>query len=209
MNSTAKKCMSTCTRLVSLVIPCLLLCLLTTSLSGCIVAAVGAAGAGAAAYGYYQGNSVASYGAEFGETYQATKKALADLAMPVRQESHQGSTGEIESSIEDGTHVTIKLEEKPRMQASDGHQTEVTIRVGYFGDSTISNNIQQKIMLHITQKQSQQASPSRLPPIGTTPPIQQTQAVSAPPPLTPANPASANPGWKPATPPGGAKVPPP
>jgi hypothetical protein len=140
---------------------------------------------------------VPAYGAEFGETYQATKLALADLAMPIRHESHEGSTGEIESSIEDGTHVTIKFEEKPRMQASDGHQTEVTIRVGYFGDSTLSNNIQQKITLHINQGKSQQVSPSRLPPISATiQPVQPppAQGVSAPPAVTPAT----NPGWKPA-----------
>ena len=61
------------------------------------------------------------HGAEFGETYQATKLALADLAMPIRHENHQGMTGEIESSIEDGTHVTISLEEKPRIQVNRSH----------------------------------------------------------------------------------------
>jgi len=204
MISNVKKSKSSCSprARLGLVVPCLWLCLLAISLSGCLVAAVGA-GAGAAAYGYYQGNSVAVCGAEFGETYQATKLALADLAMPIRHEEHQGTTGEIESSIEDGTHVTIKMEEKPRMQASDGHQTEVTIRVGYFGDSTISNNIQQKIASHITQKQSQQGSPSRLPPISAAPQVQQTQGTSAPPALAPANP-----GWKPATQGSGTTQPP-
>jgi len=204
MTNAVKKWKSTCvpTATLRLALPCLWLGLLAVSQSGCLVAAVGA-GAGAAAYGYYQGNSVAAQGAEFGETYQATKLALADLAMPIRHESHQGMTGEIESSIEDGTHVTISLEEKPRIQASDGHQTEVTIRVGYFGDSTISNNIQQKITQHIAQRAPQQGSPSRLPPISATQPIQQTQAVSPPPASTPANP-----GWKPATQSNGTTQPP-
>lgn len=199
-----------------LALPCLSLCLLAISQSGCVVAAVGA-GAGAAAYGYYQGNCVAAQPAEFGETYQATKLALADLAMPVRHESHQGTTGEIESSIADGTHVTISFEEKPRIMASDGHQTDVTIRVGYFGDSKLSNEIQQKITSHINQRAPQQANPNRLPPIGGGAVVQPGQVVTPPPGVTTPPPAGvtappavtpANPGWKPATP-TGTKAPPP
>ena len=204
MTNAVKKSKSTCapTARLGLALPCLWLCLLAVSQTGCLVAAVGA-GAGAAAYGYYQGNSTSSCSAEFGETYQATKLALADLAMPIRHESHQGMTGEIESSIEDGTHMTINLEEKPRIQASDSHQTEVTIRVGYFGDSTISNNIQQKITQHIGQRAPQHGSPSRLPPISAAQPIQPAQAVSPPPLSTPANL-----GWKPATQGSGTTLPP-
>ncbi len=204
MTNAVKKWKSTRvpTATLRLALPCLWLGLLAVSQTGCLVAAVGA-GAGAAAYGYYQGNYTSSCSAEFGETYQATKLALADLAMPIRHENHQGMTGEIESSIEDGTHVTINLEEKPRIQASDSHQTEVTIRVGYFGDSTISNNIQQKISQHIAQRAPQQSSGSRLPPI-SAPPVQPPQGITPP----PAAATAANPGWKPASQGTGATVPP-
>lgn len=163
-----------------------------------MVAAVGAA-AGAGAYAYYQGNSLGAYAADFGETYHATKLALADLAMPIRHEQHDGLTGEIESSIEDGTHVSIKLEEKPRILATDGHQTEVTIRVGYLGDSKVSARLQQQINQHVTQRTQQQGSATRLPAITQTqgvqsaPPPAAATGSSAPPPMT------SNPGWKPAT----------
>ncbi|MFT3881867.1 MAG: DUF3568 family protein [Gemmatales bacterium] len=181
-----------------------------------MVAAVGVA-AGAGAYGYYQGNYVSVQPAEFGETYQATKLALADLAMPIRHESHQGMTGDIESSIADGTHVTISLEEKPRIMASDGHQTEVTIRVGYLGDEKLSKEIQEKITLHINQRAPQQSNPSRLPPIGGAQPVVPAQAVTPPPGVTappptgvtaPPGAAAANPGWKPASS-AGTNAPPP
>lgn len=208
MTRTVKKCRCKWLRLAGPVLACLFLSLLAISQAGCLVAAVGA-GAGAAAYGYYQGNSVAAQPAEFGETYQATKLALADLAMPIRHENHEGLTGEIESSIADGTHVTISLEEKPRILASDGHQTDVTIRVGYLGDSKLSNEIQQKITSHINQRAPQQANPNRLPSISGTQPGSPAQAVSPPPGVTapPATP-SVNPGWKPAAA-SGTQVPPP
>jgi hypothetical protein len=218
MTRTVKKCRCRwhLQATAGLVLPCLLLCLLAISQAGCVVAAVGVA-AGAGAYGYYQGNYTSTCPAEFGETYQAAKLALADLAMPVRQESHQGTTGEIESSIADGSHVTISMEEKPRMTASDGHQTEVTIRVGYFGDEKLSKEIQEKITLHINQRAPQQPNPSRLPPIGGAQPVVPGQVVTPPPGVTTPPPAGVtappavtptNPGWKPATP-VGTKVPPP
>lgn len=170
--------------------PCLLLFPLAISLSGCLVAAVGAA-AGAGAYAYYQGNVSGTYPAEFGETYQCTKSALTDLAMPVLSEHHEGLNGTIESSIEDGSHVTIKLEEKPRILATDTHQTEVTIRVGVFGDSKVSTRLQQQIGQHIAQKSPQKGSNTRLPPITNNAIVQG----SPPPGVVPAGGSE----WKPAS----------
>lgn len=185
----------------------LLLSSLALSATGCLVAAAGAA-AGAGAYAYYQGNVSESYATEFGQTYQATKQSLTELAMPVRHEQHEGMTGTIETSIEDGTHVTISIEEKPRILATDGHQTEVTVRVGMLGDQKVSDKLQQQIRSHLVSKQATPAAtapaPGRLPPISAPPPIQQTGATAPPPASTP------NPGWKPAsTPTSGSTVPPP
>lgn len=191
----------------------LLLLVLALSASGCLVAAAGAA-AGAGAYAYYQGNVSETYASDFGQTYQATKQSLTELAMPVRHEEHHGISGTIESSIEDGSHVTISIEEKPRILASDGHQTEVTVRVGVLGDQKMSDKLQQQIRSHLASKQTPPPGvaptptapvPGRLPPISSAPPpIQQTGA-TAPPPAT----ATTNPGWKPATAPtSGSTVPP-
>ncbi|HMP16840.1 MAG TPA: DUF3568 family protein, partial [Gemmatales bacterium] len=102
--------------------------------SGCLVAAAGAA-AGAGAYAYYQGNVSELHAAEFGEAYQTTRRALTERGLPIRYEHHNGLTGTIESSLEDGSKITIYIEEKPRILASDGHQTEIGVRVGTFGNS--------------------------------------------------------------------------
>ena len=174
--------------------------------SGCLVAAAGAA-AGAGAYAYYQGEVDEVYPAEFGQAYQTTKKALTDRGLPIRYEHHQGMTGTIESSIEDGSKVIITIEEKPRILATDGHQTEIGIRVGTFGDNKFSKEMHQSIRGALTMNSPATATPggNRLPPVGTSPPpIQQAGAVvpgvSPPPPLK-------NDGWKPASTAG--SVPPP
>jgi hypothetical protein len=165
-----------------------LLLSLATCMSGCLVAAAGAA-AGAGAYAYYQGNHGDTFAGEFGQTYQATKAALADLNMPVRHEQHHGLSGTIESSIEDGSRVTIDIEEHPRLTSSDGHVTEVKVRVGTFGDSAVSSKLHGQIRAHLSQRGV--VSPNRLPPV-TPQTVQQTGATS------PAPPANNN-NWKPAT----------
>ena len=198
ITATARRFKSLHSRLLASTLLCLLVFPIAISLSGCLVAAVGAA-AGAGAYAYYQGNSVAVQPVEFGEAYQCTKSALNDLAMPVLNEQHDGLHGTIETSIDDGTHVTIKLEEKPRLLATDGHQTEIGVRVGVFGDSKVSTRLQQQISQHVAQKKG---TGNRLPPLTGQQTIQQTGAVTQP-----AN--GQNGGeWKPASQ-GNAKVLPP
>src|SRR5687768_11951162 len=114
-----------------------LLLVLAVSQSGCLLAAAGAA-AGAGAYAYYKGNVSETCAVEFGDAYQGTKEAMLDLGMPVLHEEHQGVNGTIESSLQDGTKVTVSLQEKPRVLASDHHETEVGVRVGHFGDDKTS-----------------------------------------------------------------------
>jgi Protein of unknown function (DUF3568) len=185
----------------------LLLCTLCLVNSGCLVAAAGAA-AGAGAYAYYQGEVDETYPVEFGQAYQTTKKSLTDRGLPIRYEHHQGMTGTIESSIEDGSKVTITIEEKPRILATDGHQTEIGIRVGTFGDSKFSKEMHQSIRGALTMNSPATATPggNRLPPVNTSPqPIQQAGAVvpgtSPPPPMK-------NDGWKPASTQGNVQPPP-
>lgn len=128
--------------------------------SGCLVAAVGACAGAGGAYAYYHGNVSDNYVAEFGDVYQASKEALADMAMPVITERHDGLTGTIESSLSDGTKVTISLEEKPRIKPEDGHTTEVGIRVGYFGDQSLSSNMMDKIRVRVAQRMRSGPAPA-------------------------------------------------
>jgi hypothetical protein len=164
--------------------------------SGCLVAAVGACAGAGGAYAYYQGNVSDNYGAEFGQVYQASKEALNDMAMPVITEKHDGLTGSIESSLSDGTKVTISLEEKPRMKPEDGHTTEVGIRVGYFGDQSVSSNMMDKIRVRVAQRMRTGPAPAATAgrPSDRLPPITPTGASVAA--ATPNQPNNGN--WKPA-----------
>jgi hypothetical protein len=158
----------------------LLLPILALSQAGCLLAACGAA-AGAGAYAYYKGNVSECHTVEFGEAYQATKEAMLDLAMPVLHEEHQGVTGTIESSLQDGTKVTVSVQEKPRKLANDPHQTEVGVRIGTFGDETTSTNILKQIAMRTSQRNKGAAPtsvPGRLPPITAAGGVQQTGGVA-------------------------------
>jgi hypothetical protein len=164
--------------------------------SGCLVAAVGACAGAGGAYAYYHGNVSDDYSAEFGQVYQASKEALADMAMPVITEKHDGLTGTIESSLSDGTKVTISLEEKPRIKPEDGHTTEVGVRVGYFGDQSLSSNMMDKIRVRVAQRMRGGPAPAATAarPSDRLPPITPTGAsVPAPTPTQPGNGT-----WKPA-----------
>ncbi len=153
----------------------LFLAALLLTQSGCLVAAAGAA-AGAGAYAYYRGNVTDTYAVEFGEAYQASREALADMAMPVISENHQGVTGSIESSLADGTRVSISVEEKPRNLATDNHSSQVGVRIGTFGDQNLSARMQQQIATRISQRNRTGPAPAkpasatrpadRLPPLG-------------------------------------------
>jgi hypothetical protein len=189
------------TRTIGLV----LLMALALSQAGCLLAAAGAT-AGVGAYAYYRGNVTEQYAVEFGEAYQASKAALADMAMPVIREHHSGLAGTIESSLEDGTKVTVSIEEKPRYMAGDGHTSEVGVRVGVFGDQKLSAKMQQQIGTRLASRMrsgpGHTVGGERLPPLGAEPgPAQATPAG--------VQPAGAQaPPWKPAASPGAA-VPPP
>jgi hypothetical protein len=175
----------------------ILLAGLAVSQSGCLLAACGAA-AGAGAYAYYRGNVSETCAVEFGDAYQSTKEAMLDLAMPVLHEEHQGVTGTIESSLQDGTKVTVVLEEKPRQLANDPHQTEVGVRIGTFGDEKASTKILRQIGVRTAQRSKAPTGtvPGRLPPISADGAVQQT---SLPPALaTGTTAAPGNGQWKPA-----------
>lgn len=179
-----------------------LLASLAVSQSGCLLAAAGAA-AGAGAYAYYRGNVSETCAVEFGDAYQATKEAMLDLAMPVLHEEHRGLAGTVESSLQDGTKVTVSLEEKPRQLANDPHQTDVAVRIGTFGDEKASTKILRQIAVRTAQRAKVPAqpgtNPGRLPPLTSDASIQQS---SLPPALATGGQGTAAGGqWKPAGPP--------
>jgi hypothetical protein len=177
---------------------------LALSQTGCLVAVAGAA-AGAGAYAYYKGTVTDQFAVEFGEAYQASKEALADQAMPVISEHHQGVTGTIESSLEDGTKVSITVEEKPRLQAADGHLSEVGIRIGVFGDQNLSDKLMRQVSMRVAQRMR---NGPILPPTGSgerLPALTPEPGAVHPPPAGPTVGTGGAP-WKPAA--GGSGEPP-
>jgi hypothetical protein len=105
----------------------LLLPLSLTGLSGCVAAAVGtAAGAGAAVYvtGALKGEMEAS----LDKTYEASQEAVKELEFTESQKAKDAIQAFVEARMADDTKVKISLRKKT------GSLTEVTIRVGTFGD---------------------------------------------------------------------------
>lgn len=104
--------------------------LLHLILGGCgplIVFGTGAA-AGVGGYRYYQGSSITVYDAPFERTWEAGLKAVQVLGSTVKDARHDLTSGTVSAEQADGTPVTLKT------KYVSAEQTEVAIRVGFWGD---------------------------------------------------------------------------
>jgi hypothetical protein len=180
------------------------LALLALASGGCLVVAAGAgAGAAVAGYAYVKGKVCYSFNASLEDTWAATRKALAELQMPVQSEERESaSTGFIKSQTSDGTAVRIYLEVQPSPFPTEGPHTRVCIRVGAFGDYAISDRIMGQLNAHLVPVTvgNGPGSPPGQPPVppgtprtaGATTPASSWSAVepptTAPPPLLPPEP---------------------
>ncbi len=115
----------------------LLLCLCLTS---CVGLLVGAA-AGVVSVKYFEGKLTVLYEAPYEDTWDASLKALEDLGLAIENKTEKPmGTGKISTkATKDNESVTITVEYKSTQE------TEVTIRVGLFGDEKTSNRIKDKI----------------------------------------------------------------
>ena len=109
---------------------------LAFSTAGCLLFAAGAAaGAGVAGYKYGKGELKATEPAPLDRTWDATLAAAQDMSLPVVSQSKDTLQSHLISRTANDKKVDIDLK-----KLSDT-TTEVSIRVGTFGDEAMSHTI--------------------------------------------------------------------
>ncbi len=118
--------------------------LLALTSSGCIAAAVGSAvvAGGAAGFAYLSGVVEREYkGADFAQTYAATKLALVDFGMTITKERTGIDTAELETMTGGGQPVNITVKTRLSEIPADGPISTVAVRVGILGDRTVPERL--------------------------------------------------------------------
>ena len=110
-------------------------------LTGCGALVVFGAGtaAGIAGYKWYEGALTVVYEAPYEKAWQATLRALEDMALQIESQKHDITKGTIKAKLKDGRSLSVSLAYK------SAQQTEVVIRVGFFGDKESSDVVQENI----------------------------------------------------------------
>ena len=118
-------------------LPVLLCCCLASCAPLVFFGAGTAVGVGA--FKWYQGALTVIYQAPYIATWDATLKALEDLKLRIESKKHDLTSGKIAATDTDEKPVTVSLSYR------SAQETEVVIRVGFFGDKDASNIIKEKI----------------------------------------------------------------
>ncbi len=110
-------------------------------LTGCLAAAAvgGAAAAGAGTVAYIKGELKATEEATLDKTWQATVAAIDELEFIVINKIKDEVSAQLEARTADNKTVKIELK-----RVTD-NLTDVSIRIGTFGDETLSRYILSKI----------------------------------------------------------------
>ena len=114
------------------------LCLCITGCAPMLL--LGGAAAGISGYKYYKEVLTVVYEAPFDNTWDASIKALENMGFTIESQTKELGSGKI-STKEDEKHKKVNL----TLQYKSVQETEVTIRVGLFGDENASNVIKDKI----------------------------------------------------------------
>jgi Protein of unknown function (DUF3568) len=113
--------------------------------NGCFLFVVGAAaGAGAAGYAWVDGEIKTTESASMNQTWDAAQAAMKDLQYPVTAQSKDALQGELDARNASNTKISIKL------KYISNTSTEIRIRVGTFGDESLSRIILGKINNRLT-----------------------------------------------------------
>jgi hypothetical protein len=115
----------------------LLLVYAAVMVQGCVVAAVGVGAVGTVAY--IRGDLEAVESASFDEVYVVTRAVLEELKLNVIKDSKDAISAVIVALDAEDKKITIKL------SGTTQRTTEISIRVGLFGDESKSRLIYQKI----------------------------------------------------------------
>jgi hypothetical protein len=116
------------------------LCCMTIMLSGCFLLLLGAAGAaGAGTVAYVRGELKATLDANMDRSYDASLKALDQLQLiPISKQKDQlGAEIVARTSVDKRVTVTLKR--------VDDKLTNLSIRIGVFGDESLSRTIYDRI----------------------------------------------------------------
>jgi flagellar basal body-associated protein FliL len=112
--------------------------------NGCALMVVGAAaGAGVAGYAWVDGEIQSTEAASLSRTWNATLAALKDLEFPVVSQTKDALEGNVTARNAKNTTIKIKLKYVSKTA------TEIRIRVGTFGDESLSHTILDKINSHL------------------------------------------------------------
>jgi len=124
---------------------------LVAVLPGCLLVAVGA-GAGAAAAGtaYVMGDLEATLEATPTQIVSATRGALADMDIAMISAASTDLDGEVRARTATDEKVTIKVRSQTR------RLSDVSIRVGTFGDETFSRRILEEIRGNLPEQPAKQ-----------------------------------------------------
>ena len=111
--------------------------------SGCVLFLVGAAaGAGAGTYAYVSGELKGSESVSLDKAWNASLAAMKDLEFPITTKSKDALQAEVVARTSADKKIVVKLK-----KVSD-KTTEIRVRVGTFGDETLSRMILDKIKSH-------------------------------------------------------------
>ncbi len=118
----------------------IVLMMLTT---GCAALVVGGAAA-VGTYTYVSGNLIRTYNANLDTTFRASLNACQSLSLPIHDQQKRLSTASLKT--QDGSRdVWINL------KTVSSTTTEVSVRVGYFGDEHASRRIHEAIMTRLQE----------------------------------------------------------
>ena len=149
--------------------------------SGCLAVGAGVAGGAVAGYCYYRGKLAQRYGASFADTLAATRATLPELGLTIVEETREPSCTWLEARTATGERVQVFVEPQSPPLDGTGQLTQVSVRVGTFGDSPLSEKILEQVGRHL--RPGTPLQPVAAPPPTGSPPQ------TAPPPLLPAEPA--------------------
>jgi hypothetical protein len=108
---------------------------------GCLAAAVGAVGAAGVGYAYYQGEDHRDFYAGPEETRAAVRSALAALKIPVVNEERGAASNSLEALTAEGDRVQVSLDRVPDQPPGESPRTRLSVRVGTFGDHSLSERL--------------------------------------------------------------------
>lgn len=134
---------------------------------GCLLALAGA-GAGMGAYAYHKGQSKGCFRSDFATAWHATRQSLMALGMPLTDERYAGLKGTIESVTGDGRRVVVKLSSSGAPIPSDGFRTEVSVRVGTFGDEAVGERLLTEIGMRLNPPGRDVIVPAPAGPVGSS-----------------------------------------